>query len=101
MPSLFEQAFAKADSVIERVMMSEWLINGKPYPATYDEAPHIMEGLHVSVDQQALNGTLRTLTLFRSSGYKPRLDHKVVQGEKKYLVKSYHYVDQTIVLQLE
>lgn len=100
MPSLFEQAFAKADSVIERVMMSEWLINGKPYPATYDEAPHIMEGLHVS-DEQALNGTLRTLTLFRSSGYKPRLDHKVVQGEKKYLVKSYHYIDQMIVLQLE
>ncbi|MDD2167376.1 phage tail protein [Glaesserella parasuis] len=100
MPSLFEQAFAKADSVIERTMMSEWLINGKPYPATYDEAPHIMEGLHVW-DEQALNGTLRTLTLFRSSGYKPRLDHKVVQGEKKYLVKSYHFVDQMIVLQLE
>lgn len=60
MPSPFEQALAAADSVISQTMMSEWLINGKVYPATYDEAPRIMEGLH-SYEEQALNGTLRTL----------------------------------------
>lgn len=100
MPSLFEQALLLADQTITQTMMSQWLINNKPYPATYDEAPHIMEGLHSSEDQ-ALNGTLRTLTLFRTSGYKPRLDDRVVGNGKKYLVKSYHFVDGMIVLQLE
>lgn len=100
MSSLFEQALVSADSVIEATMMSEWLINNKPYPATYDEAPHMMSGLHSS-EEQALNGTLRTLTLFRSSGYKPRLDDKVVGQGKKYLVKSYHFIDGMVVLQLE
>ena len=100
MPSPFEQALSLADQTIAQTMMSEWLINNKPYPANYDEAPRIMEGLH-SYEEQALNGTLRTLTLFRTSGYKPRLDDKVVGNGKKYLVKSYHFVDGMIVLQLE
>lgn len=100
MPSVFEQALSQADKAIESVMMSEWAINGKPYPAVFDEAPRIMEGFH-SHEDQALNGTLRTLTLYRTSGYKPRLDDKVVGNGKKYLLKSYHFVDGLIVLQLE
>lgn len=100
MPSLFEQALNGADRVITQTMMSEWLINNKPYSATYDEAPHIMDGLHSSEDQ-AIKGTLRTLTLFRSSGYKPRLDDRVIGYGKKYFVKSYHFIDGMIVLQLE
>lgn len=100
MPSVFDAALSQADKAIESVMMSQWLINGKPYSATYDEAPRIMEGFH-SQEEQALNGTLRTLTLFRTSGYKPRLDDRVAGNGKKYLVKSYHFVDGLIVLQLE
>lgn len=100
MSSPFEQALAQADQTISQIMMSEWLINNQPYPATFDETPRIMEGFHSS-EEQALNGTLRTLTLFRSSGYKPRLDDRVTGNGKKYLVKSYHLVDGMIVLQLE
>lgn len=44
MSSPFEQALSLADQTITQTMMSEWLINNKPYPATYDEAPRIMEG---------------------------------------------------------
>lgn len=101
MPSLFEQALANADKTIENVMMREWLINGKPYQATYDETQHIFNGLHRS-DDVAVNGTEYTLTLFRSSGYKPRVNDKVVgANKKKFLVKAYHFIDQLIVLQLE
>ncbi|AHG87325.1 bacteriophage tail protein [Bibersteinia trehalosi USDA-ARS-USMARC-190] len=100
MSSPFEQAMAAADQTIQQTMMSEWLIGGKPYPATYDEAPAVFEGLH-SRDERAIHGTERTLTLFRASGYKPRLDDRVSGNGKKYLVKSYHFVDQLIVLQLE
>lgn len=39
MSSPFEQAIAAADQTIQQTMMSEWLIGGKPYPATFDEAP--------------------------------------------------------------
>lgn len=91
---------AAADQTISQTMMSEWLIGGKPYPATYDEAPAIFNGLH-SADDRAIRGTERTLTLFRASGYKPRLDDRVSSNGKKYLVKSYHFVDDLIVLQLE
>lgn len=91
---------AAADQTIQQTMMSEWLIGGKPYPAAYDEAPAIFNGLRGS-DDRAIQGTERTLTLFRHSGYKPRLDDRVAGNGKKYLVKSYHYVDQLIVLQLE
>ncbi|AGI35711.1 TPA: phage tail protein [Mannheimia haemolytica] len=100
MSSPFEQAIAAADQTIQQTMMSEWLIGGKPYPAVYDEAPAIFNGLH-SADERAIHGTERTLTLFRASGYKPRLDDRVSGNGKKYLVKSYHFVDQLIVLQLE
>lgn len=100
MPSPFEQAMATADQTIQSTMMSEWLIGGKPYPAIYDEAPAVFEGL-LSRDERAINGTARTLTLFRTSGYKPKLDDRVSGNGKKYLVKSYHFVDQLIVLQLE
>lgn len=91
---------ATADQTIQATMMSEWLIGGKPYPAMYDEAPAVFEGL-LSHDERAINGTARTLTLFRTSGYKPKLDDRVSGNGKKYLVKSYHFVDQLIVLQLE
>lgn len=100
MSSPFEQALSAADQTIQATMMSEWLIGGKPYPAVYDEAPAIFNGLHSS-DEQAIHGTERTLTLFRASGYKPRLDDRVSGNGKKYLVKSYHFVDSLIVLQLE
>ncbi|MEG9489375.1 phage tail protein [Mannheimia indoligenes] len=100
MCSPFEQAMKQADQVIMATMMSEWLIGGKPYPATFDEAPAIFNGLH-STDDRAIHGTERTLTLFRASGYKPRLDDRVSGNGKKYLVKSYHFVDNLIVLQLE
>lgn len=100
MSSQFEQAMATADQTIQQTMMSEWLIGGNSYPAIYDEAPAVFTGLHTS-DERAINGTERTLTLFRTSGYKPRLNDKVSGNGKKYLVKSYHFVDQLIVLQLE
>lgn len=101
MSSPFEQAMAAADRTITQIMMSEWLIGGKPYPATYDEAPAIFNGVHSNNDDRAIHGTERTLTLFRTSGYKPRLDDRVSGNGKKYLVKSYHFVDDLIVLRLE
>lgn len=100
MSSPFEQALSAADQTIQATMMSEWLIGGKPYPATYDESPAVFDSL-MSRDERAINGTARTLTLFRTSGYKPKLDDRVSGNGKKYLVKSYHFVDQLIVLQLE
>lgn len=100
MSSPFDNALAGADLAITQTMMSEWLINNVAYLAVYDESPRIMDGFH-SLEDHAINGTTRTLTLFRSSGYKPRLDHKVVGLGKKYLIKSYHFMDGLIVLQLE
>lgn len=102
MPSPFDQAMATADQTIQATMMSEWLIGGKPYPAIYDEAPAVFDGIHIRNETpKVINGTERTLTLFRTSGYKPKLDDRVSGNGKKYLVKSYHFVDQLIVLQLE
>lgn len=100
MSSLFEQAMAVADQTIQHTMMSEWVIGETPYPAIYDEAPAIFDGLQ-SRDERTIHGTERTLTLFQASGYKPKLNDRVSGNGKKYLVKSYHFVDHLIVLQLE
>lgn len=100
MVSLFEQAMATADQTIQQTMMSEWKIGGKTYPAMYDEAPAVFDSL-MSRDERTINGTARTLTLFRTSGYRPRVDDSVAGNGKRYLVKSYHFIDQLIVLQLE
>ena len=60
--SPFDVALAQADKVISDVMMSVYVINGKEYKAVLDETPKEME---------PMNGIYRTLTLFKSSGYKP------------------------------
>ena len=66
--SPFDDALAQADKVISDVMMSVYVINGKEYKAVLDEEPRVMGG---GGDDYLINGTTRTLTLFKSSGYKP------------------------------
>ncbi|WGE69896.1 phage tail protein [Actinobacillus equuli subsp. haemolyticus] len=100
MCSPFEQAMEQADQVIMAMMMSEWQIQGQPYPAVYDESPKVFEGLHFNEDT-AINGTARTLTLYRSSGYKPRIGDEAVREGKVFFVKSYYYQDNLLILRLE
>lgn len=100
MPSLFERALAKADQAISSVMMSDWEIGGVNYPAVFDETPRMMEGLVMS-DDPRVNGTERTLTLYRTSGYKPKIGHIAEQGSRRFAVKAFRFRDGLIELQLE
>ncbi len=96
MPSLFDKALAQADAVISSVMMSAFIIGGKRYQAVLDEAPNLM-----SYDDNRVNGTTRTLTMFKSSGYSPKLGDIVKQGRIEYIVRGFSFSDELIVLQLE
>jgi hypothetical protein len=96
MPSLFDKALAQADAVISSVMMSAFIIGGKRYQAVLDEAPNLM-----SYEDNRVNGTTRTLTMFKSSGYSPKLGDVVKQGRAEYIVRGFSFSDELIVLQLE
>lgn len=96
MPSLFDKALAQADAVISSVMMSAFIIGGKRYQAVLDEAPNLM-----SYEDNRVNGTTRTLTMFKSSGYSPKLGDVVKQGRVEYIVRGFSFSDELIVLQLE
>lgn len=96
MPSLFDKALAQADAVISSVMMSAFIIGGKRYQAVLDEAPNLM-----SYEDNRVNGTTRTLTMFKSSGYLPKLGDIVKQGRAEYIVRGFGFSDGLIVLQLE
>lgn len=96
MPSVFDKALSKADSVIGSVMMSAFIINGKRYQAVLDESPNLM-----SYEDNRVNGTTRTLTLFKSSGYLPKLGDLIKQGRAEYTVGGFSFNDELIILQLE
>ena len=96
MPSRFDKALAQADAVISSVMMSAFIIGGKRYQAVLDEAPNLM-----SYEDNRVNGTTRTLTMFKSSGYSPKLGDIVKQGRAEYIVRGFSFSDELIVLQLE
>lgn len=96
MPSLFDKALAQADAVISSVMMSAFIIGGKRYQAVLDEAPNLM-----SYEDNRVNGTTRTLTMFKLSGYSPKLGDIVKQGRVEYIVRGFSFSDELIVLQLE
>lgn len=97
--SPFDVAIAQADKVISDVMMSVYVINGKKYKAVLDETPKVMGGNYS--DDYLINGTTRTLTLFRSSGYKPKLGDVITASNAKYVVRGFSFEDGKIVLQLE
>ena len=100
MSSPFDAVLAQADNLIAGVMMSKWQIGDGEYLAVLDEAPRLMEAL-ITREEPRVNGTERTLTLFKSSGYKPKLNHIAQQGSKRYMVKSFGFQDDLIVLQVE
>ena len=79
-------------------MMSVYVINGKEYKAVLDEEPRVMGG---GGDDYLINGTTRTLTLFKSSGYKPKLGDVITASNAKYVVRGFSFEDGKIVLQLE
>lgn len=97
--SPFDAAIAQADKVISDVMMSVYVINGKKYKAVLDETPKVMSGNYG--DDYLINGTTRTLTLFRSSGYKPKLGDVITTKISEYVVRGFSFEDGKIVLQLE
>lgn len=90
--SPFDDALARADKVITDVMMSVYVINGKKYKAVLDESPKEVE---------PINGVYRTLTLFKSSGYKPKKNDLVTINNIDYLVSGFSFNSGTIILQLE
>ncbi|MGY6072892.1 phage tail protein [Actinobacillus pleuropneumoniae] len=102
MSSLFDVALSGADNTILNTMMSDWEINGVIYPAVFDESQRTMDGI-LSQDElsAAGQGTSRVLTLYRSTGYKPRVGDTVSRGVKSYFVKSYYYEDGLIYVRLE
>ena len=96
--SPFDVAIAQADKVISDVMMSVYVINGKKYKAVLDEEPRVMGG---GGDDYLINGTTRTLTLFKSSGYKPKLGDVITASNAEYIIRGFSFEDGKIVLQLE
>lgn len=98
--SPFDVAIAQADKVISDVMMSVYVINGKKYKAVLDESPKLMSGNYYT-DDYLINGTTRTLTLFKASGYKPKLGDIIISSTEEYVVRGFSFEDKKIVLQLE
>lgn len=98
--SPFDEALAQADKVISDVMMSVYVINGKKYKAVLDESPKLMSGNYYT-DDYLINGTTRTLTLFKASGYKPKLGDIIISSTEEYVVRGFSFEDKKIVLQLE
>ncbi|AVI99059.1 ATP-binding sugar transporter from pro-phage family protein [Haemophilus influenzae] len=80
-------------------MMSVYVINGKKYKAVLDESPKLMSGNYT--DDYLINGTTRTLTLFKASGYKPKLGDIIISSTEEYVVRGFSFEDGKIVLQLE
>ncbi|WKS98741.1 phage tail protein [Gallibacterium salpingitidis] len=101
MSNLFEEALEQADKAIERIMMSPWLIEDVPYLAAYDEEPQRFDGMLQLNEEYRVNGTKRTLTIFKNSGYRPHVGDRVEQGDKQFVIKAFDFVDQLIILQLE
>ena len=99
MSSPFDNALTRADNVITDVMMSVYVINGKKYKAALDETPKVMGGNYS--DDYLINGTTRTLILFRASGYKPKLGDVITTKTGEYVVRGFSFEDGKIVLQLE
>ena len=97
--SPFDNALAQADKVISDVMMSVYVINGKKYKAVLDETLKVMGGNYS--DDYLINGTTRMLTLFRASGYKPKLGDVITTKTGEYVVRGFSFEDGKIVLQLE
>ena len=97
--SPFDDALAQADKVISDVMMSVYVINGKKYKAVLDESPKLMSGNYT--DDYLISGTTRTLTLFKASGYKPKLGDIITSSTEEYVVRGFSFEDKKIVLQLE
>lgn len=97
--SPFDDALAQADKVISDVMMSVYVINGKKYKAVLDESPKLMSGNYT--DDYLINGTTRILTLFKASGYKPKLGDIITSSTEEYVVRGFSFEDKKIVLQLE
>ena len=97
--SPFDDALAQADKVISDVMMSVYVINGKKYKAVLDESPKLMNGNYT--DDYLINGTTHTLTLFKASGYKPKLGDIITSSTEEYVVRGFSFEDKKIVLQLE
>lgn len=97
--SPFDDALAQADKVISDVMMSVYVIGGNKYKAVLDESPKVMGGSYS--EDYLINGTTRTLTLFRSSGYKPKLGDVITTKASEYVVRGFSFEDGKIVLQLE
>ncbi|MDE8035738.1 phage tail protein [Actinobacillus equuli subsp. equuli] len=95
MSNPFEQALLKADDIIAHTIMQAITINGADYRAVFDEAPRIMDQV------QAMEGTERTVTLYRTSGYLPRKGDRVSLNGREYRVTAFRFIDQLIVLQLE
>lgn len=96
MSSLFDKVLAEADNTIKQVMMSAFTINGKRYQAVLDESPNLMQ-----YEDNRINGTTRTLTLFKSSGYQPQMGDLIKQGRAEYIVRGFSFNDKLIILQLE
>lgn len=90
--SPFDVAISQADKVISDVMMSVYAINGKKYKAVLDEVPKEFE---------PINGIYRTLTLFKSSRYKPKKNDRVTINNIEYIVSGFSFNSGTIILQLE
>lgn len=95
--SPFDVAIAQADKVISDVMMSVYVINGKKYKAVLDEEPRVMGG----GDDYLINGTTRTLALFKSSGYKLKPRTTYLALDAVITSPSFGFEDGKIVLQLE
>lgn len=102
MRSPFDESLEQADDTILSTMMSDFEINGAIYPAVYDEENRTMEGiLSANELSTAAQSTARRLTLFRKSGYKPRVGDEVSKNGKTYFVKSYYYEDGLLILRIE
>ena len=76
--------------------MSAFTINGKRYQAVLDESPNLMQ-----YEDNRINGTTPTLTLFKSSGYQPKMGDLIKQGRAEYIVRGFNFNDELIILQLE
>lgn len=90
--SPFDDALAQADKVISDVMMPVYVINGKKYKAVLDESPREVE---------PINGVYRTLTLFKSSGYKLKKNDRATINNIDYIISGFSFNSGTIILQLE
>ncbi|MGF7433130.1 hypothetical protein [Pasteurella bettyae] len=100
MSSPFDLALAQADATIEQTIMTGYVINGTTYQAVYDEIPREIDPTGYS-GSLALNGSYRTLTLFKTQGYKPKRGDVVEINSKRYAITGFGYRDGYLILQVE